>query len=124
MAIILKEDFTNAVEPSEIGGAKIANAILEIPDIFAILVPAHIIFQALLLWVNGYFHAVIEKRIWLWVVEDVEADFVIGTRIFDLVKEPLRMSLSVDVIWHQQVVFNVWNLLRKVKIAAFKSRLK
>ena len=31
-------------------------------------------------------------------IEDVEADFVIGTRIFDLVKEPLRMSLSVDVI--------------------------
>jgi len=34
------------------------------------------------------------------------------------------MSLSVDIILHQQVVFNFGNLLGEVQIPAFKSGLK
>ena len=61
----------------------------------------------LLLGVNRYFHAVIEQGVWLGVVENVEADFVLGVCVLDLEEEPLGVALGVDVVRHQKIILHL-----------------
>ena len=50
----------------------LSNLVLEIPYIIAILMPARILFFTLPLAVDRDFHSIVEKTVWLGVVQDVE----------------------------------------------------
>ena len=61
--------------------------------------------------VNTYFHTVIEERIRFCKVHNIESYRKVFPGVFYLIKEPLGVSCSVDVILHQQVVFIVTHFL-------------
>jgi hypothetical protein len=53
---------------------------------------------------NEHTHAIIEKRVRLGVIEDVEG-VLLGLGRFYLIKEPLDVALSVGVILKNEIVF-------------------
>jgi hypothetical protein len=55
------------------------------------------------------------------MVEQVELDGVACARVLDSKVEPLDVTLRIDVVLHETVVFLVGNLLRKEQISALKS---
>lgn len=69
-------------------------------------------------------HAVIVERIGFGEVEDVELHFLSGFRVAHSEKVPLSMSVCVDVILQNKVIFNVRHLDGRKKIARLKPRFK
>ena len=99
----------------------LANSIHEITDILTVLVPSEVLGFAPLFGVDGDFHTVVEERVWLRVVQNVELDLHAGASVLNLEEEPLRMALRIDIVLHQQVVLNFRNFLRQVEVATFES---
>lgn len=63
---------------------------------------------------------VIEKTTWLDQVEKIEFDYLALGGVLDAEEEPLCVSLCVDVILQDQVVFAVRDLVRAKQIPALK----
>lgn len=86
------------------------DTVCEVADAIAALVPAGssvVIFRGHSLRVNRHLHAKVKETVGFREVHNVELDRTPFTRVFDLEKEPLRMSARVDIILHQQVVLGV-----------------
>ena len=100
------------------------NPVLEVADVVAALVPPNVMLFSLLLTVDGDLHTVIEQTIRLRVVEQVETNFGLFSRILYLEKEPLSMALRVNIVGHEQVVFGFRDFLCKVEVSALESGFK
>ena len=95
-----------------------------ISDVASVPVPAYALLFGLLLGVDCDFHSVVEHAIGLVVVGDVEAHSVACSCVRHAEKEPLSVTLGVDVILHEAVVFVVADLLRQEQISRLESGLK
>jgi len=113
-----------SVEGLAVVGDVLSDSILEVTDIITAFVPPDVMLVSLLLAVDRDLHTVIEKAIRLRVVEQVETNFGLLSGVLHLEEEPLGVSLSVDIVGHQKVIFDFGNFLRKVKVAAFESGFK
>lgn len=64
--------------------------------------------------VDAYFHSKVEEGVGFGKVLDVELDVSSFSSVFNLEEEPLSVTISVDVILHQQIIFCVWFFLSQV----------
>lgn len=93
-----------------------ADAVLEVSEVGASLVPALALLGELLR-VNADLHAVVEHAVLLGVVLHVELDAVTLLRVAHSEEEPLSVALRVDVVLHEQVVLLVGQLLSQEQVA-------
>ena len=102
-----------------------SDSVLAVRDVRASSVPSHaILFLGFLLRINCDFHAIVKHRVNLGVVHDVELDGQTGSRILYSEVEPLRVTLGIDVVLHETVIFLIAHLLRQVQVATLKPRLE
>ena len=73
---------------------------------------------------SEHFHAVIVEAVRLSEVDDVELDLLAHARVADAEKEPLCVTVRVDVVLQDQVVFGWAGFDGSEEIARFESRLK
>lgn len=73
-----------------------------------------------LFWINTDFHSKIEQWIWFCKIIYIELHSHSFECIFNLEKEPLSMTVGVNVVLHKQVVLQVWNFLSKIQVAGLK----
>jgi hypothetical protein len=84
-----------------------ANLILKVGNVSASSMPAYLFFFGLLVGVDGNFHAIVEHSVILVVVHNVEFDAIALASILNAEVKPLSMTLCVDVVLHQAIVFKV-----------------
>jgi len=75
-------------------------SILKIRDMVTTLVPANPALR-FLTGVDGHLHPVVEQRIWLGEVHQVESDIHVLASVLDLEKKPLGVAAGVYIILHQ-----------------------
>jgi len=85
----------------------LSNSILLVRNINAALVPADPLSITLFVAKDRHLHSIVEQRIWFGVVENVELDTLSFAGIVYAEIEPLGVSLSVNVVLHQQVVLGI-----------------
>ena len=69
--------------------------------------PAYLLFFRFLVAVNGNFHAVVEHGVVLVVVHDVELYAIAFASVLNTKVKPLSMTLRIDIVLHQTIVFEV-----------------
>jgi hypothetical protein len=125
-SVLIELELVVPAETVEVIGVAVvlSHRVLVIPDVAAVPVPAYALLFGLLLGVDCHFHSVVEHAIGLVVVGDVEAHSVTCSCVRHAEKEPLSVTLGVDVILHKAVVFVVADLLRQEQISRLESGLK
>ena len=79
-------------------GGLIFNVVLVIFDVCSNSMPAKVFSLLQILTIAGHFHAEIVKTIWFSKVYDVKADFAAFLSVADPKKEPLRVTVRVDIV--------------------------
>ena len=93
----------------------------KVVDISADPVPSNLLLIASLQTrVAQHLHAVIVQRVWLGQVKYVELDCLALSNVAGSEEEPLSMSVSVDVVLQDEVIFTVTHFDRCQQIACFK----
>jgi len=100
-----------------------AETVVVISDFGAGPVPPDIFVGGHLLAVDKDFHPLVVQTVWLAQIKHVEA-YLAAENILRTEKEPLSVTLGVDVILHEAVVFVVADLLGQEQISRLKSGLK
>lgn len=95
----------------------LADLVLKVGDIGAAVVPSKLLLLGLLLTVDSYLHAVVEHRVRLVVIQDVELDWQARTRVLHTEIEPLSVAMSIDIVLHEAVVLLIAHLSRQKQIA-------
>jgi hypothetical protein len=81
--------------------------ILEVRDVCTAAMPPYLFFFCFFIAVNGNFHAVVEHGVVLVVVHDVEFDAITFTSVLNTKVKPLSMTLRIDIVLHQTIIFEV-----------------
>lgn len=88
-----------------------ADAIHEVRNISAVLVPADAVLLCFFFTVNRNLHPVIKQAVRLGVVDYVKLDSLASSRVHYSEVEPLGVARGVDVVLHHAVVFRVRDFL-------------
>ena len=82
----------------------LSNLILEVRNVGTGSMPTNLLLFSLALWVDWHLHAVVEHRVGLVVVQNVELYGDTSSRVLDFEVEPLSVPQSVCVILHKKIV--------------------
>ena len=88
-----------------------SDLVLEVRYVSTTAMPAYPLFLGFPVTIYRNFHTIVEHSITLVVVHDVELYTVALPSVLNSKVKPLRVTLGVNVILHQAVVFEVRYLL-------------
>jgi hypothetical protein len=97
------------LEPSNHFSLKIIFIII---NLFPDSMPTNVLFLFLLLRETQYFHTVVVKRIRFSQVDYIESVFLPLFEIMNSIEKPLSVTISVDIILQNQIVFILGYLIR------------
>lgn len=86
--------------------------------------PAQVLQLGLLLWIYDNLHAHLIQIIYLALVENLELDPHLRTRVRHLEEKPLRIPTSINIVLQQKIILVIWNLRCHRQIPTLKPRLK
>ena len=69
-------------------------------------------------------HALVIERVRLGQVQNVELDFKFVTSVAHAEEEPLCVSISVDIILKNEIIFVVAHFHRRKQVSCFESGFK
>lgn len=69
-------------------------------------------------------HALVIQRVRLGQVQNVELNFKFVTSVAHAEEEPLCVSISVDIILKNEIIFVVTNFHRRKQVSCFESGFK
>lgn len=95
-----------------------------IRNVLADSVPAYALLLFELVREAEGLHAVVVQGVWLGKVEHIELDPSSALRVADTEEVPLRMTVSVDVILQDEVVFVLADLDRGQQVPRLEARFK